>query len=134
MTNEEKVHYWIELSDEDLKTAGVLLTGGRYLFAGFICHLIIEKIFKACYAKLKEDTPPFKHKLDYIAQQSGFYELLSEEQQDFMDELNLFNIEARYPEYKSELVKNLTQSKCTELVEQTKNLQQWIKETILLIK
>jgi HEPN domain-containing protein len=134
MTNEEKVQYWIELSDEDLKTADVLLKGGRYLFAGFTCHLIIEKIFKAYYTKLKEDTPPFKHKLDYIAQQGNFYEMLSEEQQDFIDELNPFNIEARYPEYKSELMKNLTHPICAELVEQTKNLQQWIKGMILSTK
>ena len=68
MTNDEKVNYWIELSDEDVKTADVLFAGGRYLFAGFTCHLIIEKIFKSCYAKLKENTPPYKHKLDYLAQ------------------------------------------------------------------
>ncbi|GHV65510.1 DNA-binding protein [Bacteroidia bacterium] len=134
MTNEEKVQYWIELSDEDLKTADVLFAGGRYLFVCFMCHLIIEKIFKACYTKLKEDTPPYKHKLDYLAQLSGFYQLLSERQQNFTDKLNVFNIEARYPEYKSKLAGSLTRPICAELLEQTKNLQKWIKETILLTK
>jgi HEPN domain-containing protein len=59
MTNEEKVRYWIDLSDEDLKTAEVMLNGKRYLYVGFMCHQVIEKIFKAAYAKLKEETPPF---------------------------------------------------------------------------
>jgi HEPN domain-containing protein len=134
MTNEEKIQYWVNLSDEDLKTATVLLNGECYLYAGFMCHLTIEKIFKACYAKIKEDTPPFTHDLLYLADKSGFDNLLTEEQQDFIAEVNPLNIEARYPEYKSSIAKTLTSSKCAALLEQTKALQQWIKEKILLIK
>jgi HEPN domain-containing protein len=134
MTNEEKIQHWINLSDEDLKTATVLLKGECYLYAGFMCHLTIEKIFKACYAKIKKDTPPFSHDLMYLATKSGFDSLLTEEQQDFIAEVNPLNIEARYPEYKSDIAKRLTSAKCIVLLEQTKTLQQWIKETILLAK
>jgi HEPN domain-containing protein len=134
MTNEEKIQHWVNLSDEDLKTATVLLNGGCLLYAGFMCHLTIEKIFKACYAKLKEDTPPFTHDLLYLAAKSGFDHLLTDEQLDFMAEVNPLNIEARYPEYKSSIAKTLTAAKCTVLIEQTKTLQLWIKKKILLIK
>jgi HEPN domain-containing protein len=134
MTNEEKIQYWINLSDGDLKTASVLFNGECYLYTGFMCHLTIEKIFKACYAKIKEDTPPFTHDLLYLATKGGFDDLLTEEQQDFVAEVNPLNIEARYPEYKSSIAKTLTRAKCITLLEQTKALQQWMKEKILLVK
>jgi len=134
MTKEEKIQYWINLSDYDLETAEAMLQTKRYLYVGFMCHQVVEKIFKACYAKLIENTPPFTHDLEYIALKSGFYEVLSAKQQDFISELNPLNIEARYSEYKEEILKKLTPAKCAKLLEQTKELQQWTKETILLIR
>ena len=134
MTNEEKIQHWINLSDYDIDTAEAMLQTKRYLYVGFMCHQVVEKIFKASYAKLKGSTPPFTHDLEYIALQSGFYENLSEKQQDFIGELNPLNIETRYSEYKEEISKRLTPAKCAEIVEQTKELQQWTKETLLSIK
>jgi HEPN domain-containing protein len=54
-----------------------------------MCHQVAEKIFKAYYTKLKEETPPFVHKLTYLATHGGFDGLLSEEQQLFIEELEL---------------------------------------------
>ncbi|MCL2042318.1 MAG: HEPN domain-containing protein [Bacteroidales bacterium] len=134
MTVEEKVLYWVNLSDYDLETAEGMMQIKKYLYVGFMCHQVVEKIFKACYTKLKEDTPPFTHDLEYIAMKSGFYENLSEKQKDFIGELNPLNIEARYSEYKEEISKRLTPAKCAKILEQTKKLQQWTKETILSAK
>ena len=134
MTNIEKIQRWINLSDYDLETANAMLQTGRYLYVGFMCHLVVEKIFKACYVKLKDDTPPFTHDLEYIALKSGFYEMLSEAQQDFIGELNPLNIEARYSEYKDEMSKRLTPAKCTEILAETTKIRQWTKETILSAK
>ena len=134
MTNAEKIQRWINISDYDMETAEAMWKTKRYLYVGFMCHQAVEKIFKACFAKLKEETPPFMHDLEYIAIKSGFYEQLSEKQQDFISELNPLNIEARYSEYKEEIAKRLTNAKCIELLEQTKKLQQWTKETILSVK
>ena len=55
MTIEEKIKYWIELSDYDIETADAVLQTKRYLYVGFMCHQTIEKIFKAVYTKLKEE-------------------------------------------------------------------------------
>ena len=131
MTNEEKVIHWVNLSDEDVRVAEDLLITRHYLQVAFFCHLSVEKLFKACYTKLKNDTPPFRHELDLLAKRSGFYELLNEKQQDFLDTLAPFNIEARYPEYKSKLVASLTQMRCESILNETKNLQQWTKKNIL---
>jgi len=130
MTTEEKVAYWVDLSDYDLETAEAMFETKRYLYVAFMCHQVIEKIFKACYSKLKEETPPFTHKLIYLAQHGGFYDWLTEEQRDFAHEIEPFNIETRYPEYKDRLAKRLTESYCKRLIEQTKILQKWMKEQL----
>jgi HEPN domain-containing protein len=134
MTKAQKIQHWINLSDYDVETAEAMLQTKRYLYVGFMCHQVVEKIFKACYAKLKEDPPPFTHDLEYIALKSGFYKILSEKQQDFIGELNPLNIEARYSEYKEDILKRLTPAKCANLLEQTIKIQQWTKETILSVK
>ena len=134
MTTEEKTEYWIKISDEDLKVAETLLKNRHYMYAGFMCHQVIEKIFKAGYQKLKNDTPPFIHDLPRLAELADFYDLFSIEQKLFLNTLNPLNIEARYPDYKEQIAKMLTGERCKQLFEQTKQLQQWIKEKILLKK
>jgi len=134
MIKKENIQYWIELSDYDLETSKAMLKTKRYLYVGFMCHQVIEKIFKAVYSGRKAEIPPYTHDLEYLAVKSNFYEMLSEEQQDFIGELNPLNIEARYPEYKKEILKGLTPSKCAKLLEETIKLQQWTKEMILSIR
>ncbi len=64
---DEKVKYWIELSDYDLETALAMLNSRRYLYVGFMCHQTIEKIFKAYLSSLKSEMVPHSHSLSYLA-------------------------------------------------------------------
>ncbi|MCL2845987.1 MAG: HEPN domain-containing protein [Chitinivibrionia bacterium] len=132
MTIEEKVNHWLALSNEDFEVAGALLKMKRNLYVGFMCHQSVEKLFKGCFVKLLKDTPPFKHDLVFFAQKVGFFDLLSEEQKSFLRELNPLNIEARYPDYKNEIARYLTDDTTKWVYEQTKELLQWTKEKILL--
>jgi HEPN domain-containing protein len=134
MTNDEKVQYWIEISDDDVETTEVLLNGKRYLFAMYTCHLFLEKIFKAYYASLTQKTPPFVHGLIYISVEGGFWEDISEDQQKFIKSIEAFDIKGRYPDYKRHLASTLDQSNSREIYEQSKALQLWIKEKISLRK
>jgi len=43
---------------------------------------------------MKEDTPPFTHDLTGLAQKTELYDLMSEQQKDFIEDLNPLNIEA----------------------------------------
>ena len=130
MTNEEKVNYWIDLSNNDFLVAETLLRNQHNLYVGFMCHQAVEKIFKGYYAKLKNNTPPFKHDLEYLAQQSALYSLLSEEQVSFLEILNPLNIEARYPDYKNKISEYLTDERTQNIFEKTKELLLWTKEKI----
>lgn len=127
---DNKVKYWLELSDYDFETAMAMLDSKRYLYVGFMCHQTIEKIFKANYSALRGEAAPYKHSLSYLAKKGGFYENLTEEQKNFIDQLEPLNIEARYPSHKERLLASMTHDKSKEILENTKDLQQWIKERL----
>lgn len=123
----ERIKYWLDLSDYDIETANAMLMSKRFLYVGFMCHQTIEKVFKAYYSKLKSDTAPHSHSLSYIAKKGGFYDEFNENQKGFIDQIEPLNIEARYPSYKEGLLKSLSQEKCQEILTNTKELQEWIK-------
>ena len=58
---DNKVKYWIDISDYDFETAKAMLDSKRFLYVGFMCHQTIEKIFK-------ESTP----KTDNLYKRSYF--------------------------------------------------------------
>jgi len=130
MTNEEKVKYWIDLSDRDFDTAEWVMKGGYNLQAGYMCHQAVEKILKGYFTKMKEDTPPFTHNLIDLAVKTGFYDLMSDQQKAFIDVLNPLNIEARYPEYKNKIAQNMTNEVTQNILTNTKELLQWTKQKI----
>jgi HEPN domain-containing protein len=131
MAKKNKVVYWVELSEYDLDTAKAMLNSKRYLYVGFMCHQTIEKMLKGYYAFKHDEVPPFTHNLAFLIEKSMLTGQLTEEQKDFVDELEPLNIEARYPEYKERLLKQLTAEKCREILAKTTELQQWIKQKLL---
>ena len=126
----DKVTYWIEMSDYDFDTAKAMLETKRYLYVAFMCHQTIEKILKAYWSKVLEEPPLKIHSLSRLAEKSGLDKDMSEEQMDFIDEFEPLNIEARYPSYKERLMKSLTPDRCKELIEQTDKLRIWIKSKL----
>ena len=118
------------MSDYDFDTAKAMLETKRYLYVAFMCHQTIEKILKAYWSKVLEEPPLKIHSLSRLAEKSGLDKDMSEEQTDFIDELEPLNIEARYPSYKERLMKSLTPNRCKELIEQTDKLRTWIKSKL----
>ena len=53
------VTHWIERSEYDLDTAKAMLDTGRYLYVGYMCQQVVEKLLKAMIANQdKENLPP----------------------------------------------------------------------------
>ena len=123
----DRVKYWTELSDYDLDTAHAMFRTGRWLYVGYMCHQVIEKIFKAYWSCKKDEPAPFSHNLLNLAQSCGLGSLLNESQKQFVVELMPLNIEARYPSYKKAIDESLTEGKCKELLAKTQEVQQWVK-------
>lgn len=121
-----KIQYWIDLAKYDMETAKAMQYSKRYLYVGFMCHQVIEKALKAYYIMIKENNPPYTHNLTLLAEKSGLYENMTDQQKDFVDFLEPLNIEARYPTAKDKLLKILTDEKCNELIKLTESELEWI--------
>ena len=80
---DDKVIYWIEMSDYDIETADAMLATGRYLYVGFMCHQTIEKILKAYWTKNLTEIPLKIHSLSRLAEKTGLSKQFTEEQLDF---------------------------------------------------
>ncbi|MBN2107816.1 MAG: HEPN domain-containing protein [Deltaproteobacteria bacterium] len=126
----EKTLYWLELAEYDLETARVVLAGRRFLYVGFMCHLAAEKTLKAWFYEKTDDTPPYTHNLALLAQKGGLLDLMTEEQQNFIDVLDPLNIEARYPTHKEKLFKSLSEARCLNILSHTEELVSWIKQKL----
>ncbi len=130
MTQEEKVQYWLDIADYDLDTAEAMYQTGRWLYVAFMCHQVIEKTLKAYWNGTRDDDPPYTHNHMRLAEGCGLYELMDEEQRDFLDTITNYNIEARYPEDKEELSRTLTPLFCRKMINDTRHIQQWIKDRL----
>ncbi|MBI5375441.1 MAG: HEPN domain-containing protein [Candidatus Schekmanbacteria bacterium] len=127
----DKVQYWIEISDYDIETASAMLETRRFLYVGFMCHQAIEKILKAFYQLIRDEIPPKTHNLRFLAKETGLSESLSETQKSFFRMLEPMNIDARYPEYKERIFDSLTYENCKEILSKTQEMQKWIKQKLL---
>ena len=93
-------------------------------------HQAIEKILKGYFTKMQEDAPPFTHDLTGLAQKTELYDLMSEQQKDFIEDLNPLNIEARYPDYKNKIAQTMTKDVTQNILTKTNELLQWTKQKI----
>ncbi len=130
MDDNSKINYWINISAYDLETADAMFQTRRFLYVGFMCHQVIEKILKAFYVFIHNETPPYTHNLTFLSEQAGIYELFSENQKNFIDLLEPLNIKARYPSYKEQINKILDEKKAEEIIINTRELYTWIKEKL----
>jgi len=104
---------------------------GVYLFGClFICHLVLEKLIKAFYVKNNDNRiPPKTHNLVRLVQLAQMK--LEEKQLLFLDEVNDFNIEIRYPEYKNEFYKTCTKDFTENYFNKVNEFYQWQKSRLL---
>ena len=122
----ERVAYWLDIAKEDLDVAEDLYKAKRWLYVAFMCHQVIEKTLKAYWNAVREDEPPYVHNHRRLAEGAGLYNEMSAEQRRFLGQISNMNIQARYPEYKTGIALSLNGEKCREIIDETKQMQQWI--------
>ena len=127
---DKKVKYWLNLADDDVSVVRLLISGEKYLQAGFFCHLIAEKSLKAMIANASSEVPPKTHDLAKLALRAGIFDELSDSQRKLLKELNPLNIDGRYPEYKAHIAQILTSAKVKELLKETEEFLCWIKSKL----
>jgi len=129
MTKEEHVAYWIESASHDLETAEHLFKSEKYDWSLFIAHFVLEKALKALFVFNQENkVPPKTHNLLKLAELAKLE--LSDNQKMLLDEVNDFNLETRYPDYKMEFYKRCTQGYSTYYFLKIKDFLEWLKSRI----
>jgi HEPN domain-containing protein len=128
MNKQEKVEYWLDISDYDLETAKSMLSSARYLYVVFMCQQAIEKIIKALYIHKLDNDPPKSHNLAFIFQKLDIQ--ASVEISSFFNLLSAHYIQNRYPDYKSRLSTTLGKDKAERCLKQTEEAYKWLKSLI----
>ena len=127
--NEDKVvSHWLESAANDFQTMLQLYDSKSYAWALFLGHISTEKLLKALFVKRVKTHAPYTHNLLRIAEMCDFE--LTEEQEDIMDEITSFNINARYDDYKKEFYSRCTREFTIEWIEKIKMLQEWIRKAL----
>ena len=129
MSELDKVKYWLDLAKEDIAVARVLHKGGKLLYAGFICHLAVEKALKA-RIESAGNTPQKIHNLIRLAEIGDILNSMTDDQAELLDVLNPLQIEARYPAYKQQVESALTSEYCDTLINQAREMISWIEKQL----
>lgn len=121
---------WAKQSQYDIDTARSLLKSKRRIYCVFMCHLALEKMLKAVFAKKKGTYPPHTHDLLFLAGQ-GEIVFADETQSYFVEELNGLSIPTRYPDQLQSMLKRFTPKKTEEIYHSTKKVLSWLKKNYL---
>lgn len=120
------VHYWLEGAKKSMNLANDVFAGGYNDHALFCGHLALEKLLKAKTVAVSDNHAPHSHDLLYLA---GLAKIdLEIEQQQFLAEVNAFNIEGRYPEEKLEFHKKATKKFAEEWLEKINKFYLWLSK------
>lgn len=128
MNKKEKIEFWIDIADYDIKTAKVMLKSRRYLYVVFMCQQALEKIIKALYINTFDEEPPRSHNLAFIFKKLSIK--ITTEKLDLLNKLSAFYITNRYPEYKQMLSTLLDRKQTKEYFTKTEEVYEWLKSLL----
>lgn len=118
MTIEEKIHFWEKEARRALAVAEDLLKNRRYSEALFFGHLALEKLFKAKIIRITKEEPVYSHDLIILAKYAKI--TLQNTEMDFLVRVNVYNIRARYQDYRMSLYKQANKKFTTKEILQIK--------------
>ena len=130
MDKQDYIEYWKTSAGKSWKAARHLFEKSDYVESLFFAHLTIEKILKAHWVKDNpSDFPPRIHNLRRLAEQTN----LDLETLHFalLEQLNTFQIEGRYPDYRFTIYQAFNQEKTKLVLEKTETFYQWLLSILL---
>jgi len=129
MDIKEHARFWLDSAEHDWDTAQSLFSANKYDWCLFVGHLVLEKTLKALFIQDNNNQlPPKTHNLIKLARHTKIK--LTEEQEILLDEINDFNLEARYPQYKNEFYKKCTKEFCENYFYKIDELMKWQQSQI----
>lgn len=103
----ELTNYWLKTAAHDFDTMQSLFKSKRYSDCLFFGHITLEKVLKALVVQATGKQADFTHDLLVLYKKLKTVRL-SEPEINLLDEVNRFNIRARYPDYKLQFYKQCT--------------------------
>ena len=125
---QQQINYWLESAAHDLEVAETLFKNQKYDWCLFIGHLVLEKVLKAFYVRDKKGAPPWTHNLVRLAENTNLS--FTEKQLTFFADVNDFNIEIRYPDYKFGFYKTCTKEFTEAQFSEIKEMYKWLLSQI----
>ena len=132
MNNIDLMNYWIESSEEDYDTMMYMRAGKKNTWCLFMGHLVIEKLLKALYAKNNGNAPyaPKSHDLLHLAEKTELE--LTDRQEDLLDTITRFNMNARYDDYKKEFYLKCTDEYTEQQLKNIEEVRLWLKNLLTI--
>ena len=87
-------------------------------------------MLKALYSYYIKNVPPKVHSLGKLAVLSGIYDNMSEKQKKFLNRLDVFQIEGRYPLDRNKLYSSTPIDLFQEILVSTEDMLEWLKEQL----
>lgn len=121
VNTETITNHWIESAKKNVNVAEDMYKLGHYNWCLFMWHLAIEKLLKAIITA-KDTEVPYVHDLRKLSEVAAIdYDILTVSPAEF-DEISLFNLEARYEDYKNEFYKKATKEYTDRWVPKCKDI------------
>lgn len=128
MDIEKQVDYWKKSASHDLETAEALIKAKKFGWALFLGHLVLEKILKALFVKKKEVFPPKTHNLVLLLKEIEIE--IKDDELDFFEEVNTFDISTRYPDDQLRFYKICTEEFTLDKFKIIKEKYRWLKKKL----
>jgi HEPN domain-containing protein len=120
MSKTDHIAYWKAEAEKNWQTAIILMREKQHVMALFMFNLVIEKLLKAHWVNDNADNyPPRIHDLQSIHNQTELD--LSATHYDYLAIIDRWNIDTRYPDYKSKIYTMATE---LYLIEQKNKLEE----------
>ena len=130
MTKQEHIDYWVKTANNDWSAVQKMYQSKVYIQGLFFAHLYLEKLCKALWVKNNiENTPPRVHNLIKVLDEAKIF--YTQDQKDFMNIMNGFQLEGWYPDYLNRLY-NLYKKKYRRNFRTSKNF--WFMASAAIMK
>lgn len=125
---EKIVQHWLDSADENRKTMTHLVASKDYSWALFLGHLVVEKTLKALYVRRLQKHALFSHDLLRLADKIDIE--LSEDFEEWLDEITTFNLNARYDNYNQEFHKRCTKDFADTWLNRIEEIRLWLRSQL----
>lgn len=118
---QKQITYWQNGAIEEWELAQDLVKRNKTRHGLFFAHLALEKLLKAHVCHQTQDLPPRIHNLTRLAELATLN--LSQTQVDVLAEMNVFNLEGRYPDLS---LAPLSKKEAKDYLRRAEEVYQWL--------